>query len=92
MQPSDILQRAPAPGLRGADAFQVDRARSWYDRAFETRAGADRRAQRAGLAMASIYRALLDEIARDGYRVLDRASRCTPLRKLWIATRAAWRG
>jgi phytoene synthase len=41
--------------------------------------------------MAAIYRTLLDEIARDGYRVLDRRIALTPLRKLWIATRAAWR-
>jgi phytoene synthase len=41
--------------------------------------------------MAAIYRTLLDEIARDGYRVLDRRVALTPLRKLWIATLAAWR-
>ena len=35
--------------------------------------------------MAAIYRTLLDEIARDGYRVLDRRTSLTPLRKLWIA-------
>ena len=28
---------------------------------------------------------LLDEIARDGYRVLERRIALTPLRKLWIA-------
>ena len=49
----------------------------------------DRRSQRAGLAMAAIYRALLDEIARDGYRVLDRRIALTPIRKLWIAWKAA---
>ena len=42
-------------------------------------------AQRPGLIMAAIYRTLLDEIARDGYRVLDRRTSLTPLRKLWIA-------
>jgi len=72
-------------------AFEVDRARSWYDRALAQLPPPDRRAQRAGLAMASIYRTLLDEIARDGYQVLDRRVALTPLRKLWIATRAAWR-
>ena len=72
-------------------AFEVDRARSWYDRALAQLPASDRRAQRAGLAMAAIYRTLLDEIARDGYQVLDRRIALTPLRKLWIATRAAWR-
>jgi phytoene synthase len=38
--------------------------------------------------MAAIYRTLLDEIARDGYRVLDHRTALTPLRKLWIAWRA----
>ena len=39
----------------------------------------------SGLIMAAIYRALLDEIERDGYRVLDHRIALTPLRKLWIA-------
>jgi len=70
--------------------MQVARARTWYDRALTQLPARDRRAQRAGLAMAAIYRALLDEIARDGFRVLDRRIALTPLRKLWIATRTAW--
>jgi phytoene synthase len=41
--------------------------------------------------MAAIYRALLDEIERDGYRVLDRRIALTPLRKLWIAWKTARR-
>ena len=40
--------------------------------------------------MAAIYRTLLDEIARDGYKVLDRRTSLTPLRKLWLAWRT-WR-
>jgi phytoene synthase len=39
--------------------------------------------------MAAIYRTLLDEIARDGFQVLDRRTSLTPLRKLWIAWRTA---
>jgi phytoene synthase len=46
---------------------------------------ADRRAQRPGLIMAGIYRALLDEIERDGFRVLTQRTSLTPLRKLFIA-------
>jgi phytoene synthase len=72
-------------------AFEVDRrARLVRPRARQA-AAEDRRAQRAGLAMAAIYRTLLDEIARDGYRVLDRRLALTPLRKLWIAWRTARR-
>jgi len=66
-------------------AFEVDRAREWYARALAQLPAADRRAQRTGLIMAGIYQTLLTEIARDGYRVLDRRTSLTPLRKLYIA-------
>jgi phytoene synthase len=35
--------------------------------------------------MASIYRTLLDEIERDGFRVLHQRVSLTPLRKFWLA-------
>ena len=88
---SDVLRARGSPEFANLMAFEVERARSWYDRALAQLPATDRRAQRAGLAMAAIYRTLLDEIARDGYQVLDRRIALTPLRKLWIATRAAWR-
>ena len=89
--PSDVLRGQSSPAFVALMRFEVERARAWYDRALAKLPARDRRAQRAGLAMAAIYRTLLDEIARDGYRVLDRRIALTPLRKLWIATRAAWR-
>ena len=86
---SSILRGRAEPGFAALMAFQVARAREWYERALRQLAPRDRRAQRASLAMAAIYRALLDEIERDGYRVLDRRISLTPLRKLWIAWRTA---
>jgi phytoene synthase len=86
---SAVLRAREEPGFSALMAFEVDRARAWYDRAMGQLAPRDRKAQRAGLAMAAIYRALLDEIARDGYHVLDRRIALTPLRKLWIAWRTA---
>ncbi|MEO8487292.1 MAG: presqualene diphosphate synthase HpnD [Betaproteobacteria bacterium] len=86
--PSSILRARADPGFPALMAFQVERARAWYDRAIGQLAPRDRKAQRASLAMAAIYRALLDEIARDGYRVLDRRIALTPIRKLWIAWRS----
>jgi phytoene synthase len=65
--------------------FQARRAESFYEQAMQTLPAEDRRAQRAGLIMAAIYRATLAEIERDGFRVLDRRTSLTPLRKLWIA-------
>ena len=41
--------------------------------------------------MAAIYRTLLDEIERDGFRVLDRRIALTPLRKVWIAWKTSLR-
>lgn len=65
--------------------FQAERARDYYRKAFEQLADGDRYAQRSGLAMASIYLETLQEIERDGYRVLDRRITLTPIRKLWLA-------
>jgi phytoene synthase len=45
----------------------------------------DRRAQKPGLMMASIYRTLLREIEADDFQVLHQRVRLTPLRKLWLA-------
>jgi phytoene synthase len=65
--------------------FQAERANAHYAMAFAQLPPQDRRAQRPGLIMAAIYRALLGEIERDGFRVLDRRISLTPLRKFWIA-------
>jgi len=89
VSPSSILRRQPEEGFPALMAFQGDRARAWLDRAIGQLSPRDRRAQRASLAMAAIYRTLLDEIARDGYRVLERRVALTPIRKLWLAWRAA---
>jgi phytoene synthase len=80
-----ILARRPSPEFTRLMEFQAERAESWYDKAFSLLPAQDRRAQRAGLIMAAIYRAVLAEIRRDGYAVLDRRTSLTPLRKLWLA-------
>jgi phytoene synthase len=80
---------AGGDGFRALMAHQVARARDWYAKAMGALPAADRRKQRPGLIMAAIYRTLLDEIERDGYRVLDRRIALTPLRKLWIAWKTA---
>jgi len=82
---SAILRGEYSDAFRALMVFEVERAQQWYDRALAQLPEADRRAQRAGLIMAAIYRTLLSEIARDGFRVLDRRTSLTPLRKLWLA-------
>ena len=66
-------------------AFQTERAHGFYRKAMQALPAEDRRDQRAGLIMAAIYQATLAEIERDGFKVLDRRTSLTPLRKLWIA-------
>jgi len=88
---TSILKREGGPAFRALMADEVERTRSWYERAQGALPPEDCRAQRPGLIMAGIYRALLDEIVRDGYAVLDHRVALTPLRKLWIAWRTARR-
>jgi phytoene synthase len=84
---ADILNAKETPEFNALMKFQEGRARSYYERAIAALPSEDRRAQRPGLIMAAIYRALLEEIERDGFRVLSRRTSLTPLRKLWIAWR-----
>ena len=67
--------------------FQAARAHGCYDEALALLPAADRRAQKPGLMMASIYRDLLREIERDDFLVLRQRVSLTPLRKLWLAWR-----
>jgi 15-cis-phytoene synthase len=85
LAPEDILARRGGEPFRQLMALQAERAESYYELAFAKLAPEDRANQRAGLIMAGIYRALLEEIRRDRYEVLDRRIALTPLRKLWIA-------
>lgn len=85
--PGDILAGRHTDAFRRLMDFQVERAHGYYDRALALLPDEDRRAQRPGLVMAAIYRTLLGEIRRDGYRVLAHRVALTPLRKLWIAWR-----
>ncbi len=65
--------------------FQAERAHRLYDEALALLPAEDRRAQKPGLMMASIYRTLLREIEADGFRVLHQRVSLTPLRKFWLA-------
>jgi phytoene synthase len=90
--PSTLLRAEGGDAFRALMGFQVERAKSWYDRAMAALPAADRRAQKTGLIMAAIYRTLLDEIARDSDAVLRGRVSLTPLRKLWIAWKTSRRG
>jgi 15-cis-phytoene synthase len=72
--------------------FQAERAHRLYDEALALLPEVDRTAQKPGLMMANIYRALLVEIEREDFQVLHQRIALTPLRKLWIAMKTNWRG
>ena len=82
---ADILQSRDSDNFQRLMRFQAERARSFYEKAFAALPDVDRKSQRAGLIMAAIYRATLEEVERDGFKVLTQRTSLTPLRKLWLA-------
>lgn len=81
----EILKRSYSDRFTALMQFQAQRAHGLYDEALALLPAADRRAQKPGLMMASIYRALLSEIERANFQVLHQRISLTPLRKLWLA-------
>jgi phytoene synthase len=81
----ELLKRTDSERFRALMAFQAQRAHALYDEALALLPAADRRAQKPGLMMASIYRTLLREIEHENFQVLNQRIALTPLRKLWLA-------
>lgn len=88
----EILNRGYSDRFAALMKFQADRAHRCYDEAFALLPAADRAAQKPGLMMANIYRALLREIEADDFQVLHQRTSLTPVRKIWIAMKTHWRG
>jgi phytoene synthase len=81
----DILQRQDSPRFQALMRYQAARAHELYEQAFGLLHPADKRSQKPGLMMASIYRTLLREIESAHFPVLHQRVRLTPLRKFWLA-------
>ena len=81
----EITKRQYSERFTALMRFQAERAHRCYDEALALLPAADRRAQKPGLMMASIYRTLLREIERDNFQVLNQRTSLTPLRKFWLA-------
>lgn len=81
----EILNRKYSDNFVNLMRFQAERAHKLYDEAFALLPAADRRTQKPGLMMASIYRTLLREIEAEDFKVLNQRISLTPLRKLWLA-------
>ena len=80
----EVLHRGYSERFTALMKFQADRAQAVYDEALALLPPADRRTQKPGLMMASIYRALLREIEADQFQVLHQRISLTPLRKFWL--------
>ena len=81
----EITKRQYSDRFTALMRFQAERAHRLYDEALTLLPDADRRTQKPGLMMASIYRTLLREIEHDNFQVLHQRIRLTPLRKFWLA-------
>ena len=84
---TDILRAHPTPAFQALMEFQFQRANNLYTKALDELPKQDREAQRPGLAMAAIYRALLHEIRLAGFPVLQARVSLTPVRKMWLASK-----
>ena len=82
---ADILNARETENFHRLMAFQIERAQRYYRQALEHLPATDRKAQRTGLIMATIYRATLNEVVASGCHVLkERVSLGTGY-KLWLA-------
>ena len=81
----EITKREYSDRFTALMRFQAQRAHQLYEDAFALLPVQDRRAQKPGLMMASIYRTLLREIEAENFQVLHQRISLTPLRKLWLA-------
>ena len=89
---ADILNARHSENFEKLMRFQAERANAMYEEALALLPAEDRRAQRPGLMMAAIYRAVLKEIERDNFHVLNQKISLTPIRKLWLAWKTYVRG
>lgn len=87
--PQSIFEKQYSDSFKKLMTFQAEKARHYYQQALDCLPKEDKKAQRAGLIMASIYFTLLREIEKTNFQVLHQRIALTPLRKLWIAWKTA---
>ncbi|RKP52635.1 presqualene diphosphate synthase HpnD [Trinickia fusca] len=86
---ADLLNRRYSDAFVELMRFQTNRAREALTTAVAGIPAQERKTQRTLRAQSALALALLEEIERDGYQVLHQRIALTPIRKLWIAWRAA---
>lgn len=85
VRPQEILDAQYSQRFAALMRHQSQRAHEFYRQAAQSLPEPDRRAQRPGLLMAAIYYTLLKELDNDEWRVLDKHTSLTPIRKFWLA-------
>ena len=88
---SDLRQARYNEAFHALMQFQAERSREFYRRAAEALPPEDRRTMVAAEIMGSVYRTLLERIARDDFRVLDREYRLGRLTKAALIARLLFR-
>jgi phytoene synthase len=83
----DLLDGKYVAGFGPLMQFQTQRARVTLAEALALLPAAEAAAQRPARVLAALYAALLAEIERSDFQVLQQRIALTPLRKLWIAWR-----
>jgi phytoene synthase len=74
-------------GLPALVRFEAERAREWFDRGIALTQLLDRRSAASVLAMAGIYRRLLERIAADPEGAVRRRVSLPAREKAWVAAR-----
>jgi phytoene synthase len=87
----DILHGHLNDNMGALLKFQTERAKQYYQQAFEHLPDSDRYRQRSGLIMAAVYQATLKAIEDSGYQVFEQRVGLSPPRKMWIAWQTARR-
>jgi len=86
---NDILEYRFTDNVKQLLQFQSERAKQYYEKAFEFLPEQDRYTQRSGLIMATIYLHTLEAIEKDNFRVLEGKISLTTFNKLWLAWKTA---
>jgi phytoene synthase len=82
------LEVAPRQAFDALMAFEVARARQWFDRGLALLDLIDGRSGACVGAMTGIYRRILERIERDPPTVLERRVSLPPWEKTWVAFRS----
>lgn len=86
---NEVLSLHASPALTQVLKLQAQRAREYYQKAFDCLPEEDRFTQLCGIIMAAIYMETLNAIEKSGFNVLKNRLSLTPIKKIWIAWKTA---